>query len=82
MPENPLKRDNAPSINHKVSGKAVTQCVRSLARWQVRFQGGDHSQGISLRSCELEVLARGAVVMFGDKKFNFPIEIDWVGFQR
>jgi len=31
MPENPLKRDNAPSINHKVSGKAVTQCVRSQA---------------------------------------------------
>jgi hypothetical protein len=39
-------------------------------------------QGIKFRQFELEVLARGAVVIFGDKKFHFPIESKWNGFSN
>ncbi|MCX4181282.1 replication endonuclease [Enterobacter sp. HSTU-ASh6] len=39
-------------------------------------------QGIKIRQFELEVLARGAVVIFGDKKFHFPIESKWDGFSN
>ncbi|RTN83826.1 replication endonuclease [Enterobacter asburiae] len=39
-------------------------------------------QGIKFRQFELEILARGAVVIFGDKKFHFPIESKWNGFSN
>ena len=37
-------------------------------------------QGITPKRWELEALARGAAVIFDEKKFLYPISVEWPGF--
>ncbi|MEH5417798.1 replication endonuclease [Enterobacter cloacae] len=76
-------RKRMKSELHKMYQIAPSGRMAKIERAQIpRIRYELAMEGIKFRQFELEVLARGAVVIFGDKKFHFPIESKWDGFSK
>ncbi|HEM8719548.1 TPA: replication endonuclease [Enterobacter hormaechei] len=76
-------RKRMKSELHKMYQIAPSGRMAKIERAQIpRIRYELAMEGIKFRQFELEVLARGAVVIFGDKKFHFPIESKWDGFSN